>query len=306
MSQSLNMVPKDVYVMESRAKCARLSLRALGDGCFHIADGSELGRTGATIHLDCAATLMSPEGQTTDVLILVEIDKNNNITNSYILPLGRLYSQTGYTLVAIDRAAARGKFSRVGCVSFTRGTQIMLSSGVQVRIENLQIGNKVLTRDKGEQTIRWIGYHTVRAKGECAPIVITAGALNNANDLIVSPDHRLAIDQDTDQIGAGHSNLMVKARHLVDGNTVYQMNGGYVDYFQILFDQHHLVYAEGIAAESMLVDPHTRPALPVELLNRLGSIFPGHSRNKAHGVDVQKMILDRPDAIDLMRRASAQ
>ena len=80
--------------------------------------------------------------------------------------------------------------------------------------------------------------------------------------------------------------------------------GGFVEYFQILFDAHHIIYAEGIAAESMLIDPRTRPALPRELLEKLGAILPGHGRGDMHGLDVQKTLLDRPDAIDLLRRAS--
>lgn len=304
MSHMHDMVPDDVYVLMSDAKRERLALRTLGGGGFQISEGSEIGRAGATIHLDCTANLMSPDGQNTDVLILVEVDENHEIADIYVLPLAPLYPQTGYTLVGLDRASARKKFAQVACVSFTRGTQITLVSGVQVPIEKLKVGDKVLTRDSGGQEIRWIGRHTVRATGEFAPIVITAGTLNNTNDLVVSPDHRLFVYQRTDQIGVGRSELLVKARHLLNGDSVYTLNGGFVDYYQILFDQHHIIYAEGIAAESMLVDPRTRPALPSELLEKLGTILPGHSRNKAHGLDVQEVLLDRPDAIELLRRAS--
>jgi hypothetical protein len=55
---------------------------------------------------------------------------------------------------------------------------------------------------------------------------------------------------------------LVKASELVDGNTIYRKAGGYVDYYQLLFDQHQIIYAEGIATESLLIDPRTRNALP--------------------------------------------
>jgi len=211
---------------------------------------------------------------------------------------------TEYTLVGCDRDSARRKFAQVACVSFTRGTHLTVASGAQVRIEDLKVGDRVLTRDAGAQQIRWIGSSTVRAVGDFAPILIKAGTLNNANDLLVSPDHRLFVYQRTDHMGVGRSELLVKARHLVNSETVLVQNGGFVDYFQILFDRHHIIYAEGIAAESMLIDSRTRSALPADLLNKLQNLLPGHGRRDSHGIDVQKALLERPDAIDILRRAS--
>lgn len=301
-----DLVPDDVYVLAPGSARQRLALGTLGDGAFQVTKGSELGHPDAIIHLDCAVMLMSPSGQITDALILVEVDAEQDIAGIYLLPLAPLQENIEYTLVGMDRASARQKFAQVACVSFTRGTHITLISGAQVPIEQLNVGDAVLTRDDGRQHVRWIGHHTVRAIGDFAPIVISAGTLNNTNDLIVSADHRLFVYQRTDQIGAGQSELLVKARHLVNGNSVYVQDGGYVDYFQILFDRHHIIYAEGIAAESMLIDPRTRPALPPELLEKLSALLPGHRHRDAHGLDVQKALLDRPDAIDLLRRASTR
>lgn len=299
-----DLVLDDVYILEPGAKQLRLAVLTLDNGSFRIAGGSELGTPGATLHLDCVLTLMSPDGQNTDMLILVEVTANEDIAGVFVLPLTQLFRDTGYTLVSTDRAQARKKFAQVACVSFTRGTNITLATGAQVPIEKLKVGNRVLTRDDGAQAIRWIGHSTVRATGDFAPIVITAGTLNNTEDLVVSPDHRLFVYQRTDRIGAGQPELLVKARHLVNGDTVYIRNGGFVDYFQILFDRHHIIYAEAIAAESLLIDPRTRPVLPPELLEKVSDLLPGHRRRDAHGLDVQKALLDRPDAIDLLRQAS--
>ena len=162
----------------------------------------------------------------------------------------------------------------------------------------------MLTRDAGVQEIRWIGHSTVRCIGDFTPIRIRAGVLNNENDLLVSPDHRLFVYQRTDHIGVGRSELLVKARHLVNGDTVTFQEGGFVDYFQILFDRHHIIYAEAIAAKSMLIDARTRSALPPELVTKLQKVLPDHGKRSDHGLDVQKALLDRPDAIDILRRAS--
>ncbi|MHA6264019.1 Hint domain-containing protein [Arenibacterium sp. CAU 1754] len=298
--------PDDIYELNKTANRHRLAIEMHGNGALAIAESSEVGTLGARLHLDCAVVLMSPDGQTTDALILVEVDADSRITAIYMLPLARIYPATGYRVVTRDRSGARKKFAQVACVSFARGTHITMASGAQKPIEQLKVGDRVLTRDDGAQAVRWIGHTTVRASGAFAPIVITAGTLNNTNDLMVGPDHRLFVYQRTDEIGAGQSELLVKARHIVNDDTVYIQNGGFIDYFQILFDRHHIIYAEGIAAESMLIDPRTRPVLPPELLEKMGAMLPGHTGRGDHGVDVQKALLDRPDVIDLLRRASTR
>lgn len=298
-----DLVPDDIYTLDTDATQQRLSIHALKDGTFTIAEDSESGVPGAMLHLDGALILMSPDGQNIDAIVLVEVDQHGAIASIYLLPMAALKEKTNYTLISANHAAARQKFAQVACVSFTRGTHITMATGAQTPIEELNIGDRILTRDDGIQQVRWIGQSTVRAIGDFAPIVVSAGTLNNSNDLTISPDHRLFVYQRTDQIGAGQSELLVKARHLVNGDSVYVQSGGFVEYYQILFDSHHIIYAEGIAAESMLVDPRTRPALPTELLEKL-SALPDHAHRDSHGLDVQKVLLDRPDAIQLLRRAS--
>ncbi|SDD97708.1 Hint domain-containing protein [Ruegeria marina] len=294
----------DVYGLDPVAPLRRLGLEVLADGAFLVSGDTECGRPGHAVHLDCALSLMSPDGMTTDAIVLVEVDASGHIADVYLLPLAPLAARTDYTLVGIDSERARQKFAQVACVSFTRGTHITLASGAQVPIEELKVGDRVLTRDDGVQQVRWIGQSTVRAVGDFAPIVIRAGTLNNDNDLVVSPDHRLFVYQRRDEIGAGQPELLVKARHLVNGDTVFVQEGGFVDYFQLLFDRHHIIYAEGIAAETMLLDPRTRPALPEELLEEVRLLLDQHGRGDGHGIDVSKRLLDRPDAIALLKRAS--
>lgn len=142
--------------------------------------------------------------------------------------------------------------------------------------------------------------------GEFAPIRIGAGTLNNTADLLVSPDHRLFIYQRTDELGAGRAELLVKARHLVNGSTVTVDEGGFVDYFQLLFDSHQIIYAEGIAAESMLINSRTRPVLPTDLSERLGKHVKGHSDLPHAGLDVTERLLRRPDAAAMLKKASGR
>lgn len=303
LSYADDIVLDDVYRLHPGAQAARLSLRA--DGAhFRITDQTGLGTADARVCLDCALTLMTPDGQTTDALILVQLDAADCVEHSFLLPLAPLAMQADYAVVGIDRESARQKLAQIACVSFTRSTHITLSDGTQRLIEDLRPGDRVLTRDNGARPVRWIGQSTVRATGQFAPIRIRAGVLNNINDLVVSPDHRLFIHQRSDEIGAGQSDLLVKARHLVNGQTITVETGGFVDYFQLLFDTHQIVFAEGIAAESFLIDPRTAPALPQELSERL-STDPETGAGLS-GLDVSRHLLDRPDAAELLRRASTR
>ncbi|MAC78945.1 MAG: hypothetical protein CML66_12870 [Rhodobacteraceae bacterium] len=295
----------DIYELTAGAEPLRLAIHAGDDGYF-IADAGDTGRAGARLHLDCALQFMSPDGATTDALILVEVDDGGHLEQVYLLPLAPLATRTGYTLIGADREDAQAKFAQIACVSFTRGTLITMATGAQVPVEDIRPGDRVLTRDDGACEVRWVGQTTLRAVGDFAPIVVTRGTLNNANDLVVSPDHRLFIYQRTDRIGAGRADLLVPARHLVNDDTIYVRTGGFIDYFQILFDSHHILYAEGIAAESTLITPRTRPALPADMADALQGLLPRNDDRAQHGLDVQKALLDRPDAIELLRRASTR
>lgn len=296
----------DTYWFGDMASQLRLGFESCEQGKITIGEDTGTGTPGASLHLDSCLTFMSPDGTTTEILILVEVDMFGDVASVYALPLAALTPRVDYTLVGIDKTGASRKFAEVACVSFTRGTRITLGSGSQKRIETLKVGDQVLTRDNGVQEIRWIGHSTVRAVGEFAPISIRKGALNNENDLVVSPDHRLFIYQRQDAIGAGRKELLVKARHLVNGDTITQHDGGFVEYYQLLFDQHEIIYAQGIAAETLLVDTRTRAALPPELDKVLTRALPDQRAYAHLQFDVHKTSMDAPDTADVLRAASGR
>ena len=294
----------DIYQLTPGTKPRRLALASGADGNVYVAQGTELGTVGAQLHLDCALTLMPHSGDNIEALVMVEVDQDGLIAAIYLLPLAPMQAQHSYTLVRAEQDSARRKLAQMACVSFTRGTRITMATGAQKPIEDLKPGDRVLTRDEGVQELRWIGQTTSRAVGRMAPVLIRAGVLDNAADLVVSPDHRLMVYQRHDELGAGSPELLVRARDLVNGCDVVVQDGGFVDYFQLLFDRHHIVYAEGIAAESLFLDSMTQPALPDEILARISPTLETGQRRDAHGVEVQKSLLDRPDAVNLLKRAS--
>ncbi len=292
----------DIYRLRSDARRERLAIS--GDGRatpFRVAEGSEIGRAGADLHLDCCATFMCPDSSTVEVLIIVEID-DGMIDATYMLPLAALKVQTDHTLVATDRDRALTRFANLGCASFLRGTHVSLADGRQVPIEDLRAGDKVLTRNHGAQPIRWIGQQTVRAAGAFAPIRIAEGVLNNYRSLTLAPGHRLFVYQRRDELGTGRSEIMVRAEQLVNDDTVVKSDGGFVDYFQLLFDQHEVIYVEGIAAESLFAAPHQRATLPEEIRARLSSGMAVTDATRAFELDEAEG--DPTETADRLRRAA--
>ena len=302
LADASELMLDDVYRLKPRGKRLRLVLGDLdGKTRFRVASGSEAGTPGQDVHLDCALTFMCSDGATVEALLFVEVSARGTIAACYLLPLAPLLPRRDYALVAIDREGARLRLAGIACVSFARGTSITLANGLQKPIEDLAVGEMVLTRDNGPRAIRWIGRQTVRATGALAPILIAKGALNNSGDLILSPNHRLFIYQRRDRIGAGRSEVLVQVRQLVNGHSVVQSDGGFVEYFQLLFDQHEIIYAEGIAAESLLVDTRVRPVIPDEVRARLSQ--GGQDRSGAY--EIGDGLLDARVAAEELRRASA-
>ncbi len=299
------LLPDDVYSLTPGARPGALRIAPGDVPPYRIAPGSAEGRPGATLHLDCCATFMSPDGQTTECLVLVETDEADHVARIHVMPLAAMRPRTDYTLIGTDRDTARLRFAQVACTSFTRGTAITLATGEQRAVEDLRIGDIVLTRDSGPQPVRWIGQITMRAVGVFAPIRIRARALNNSGDLLVGPEHRLFIYQRRYRLGAGRAEVMVRARHLVDGDAIRRQPGGFVDYFQLLLDRHEILYAEGIAAESMRIDPRTRLALPAAVQEDVESLLPQHRESASHDLEVARELLRRPDAAALLRKSSS-
>ncbi|MCL6285923.1 Hint domain-containing protein [Ruegeria sp. 2012CJ41-6] len=296
LSPADDLVLDDVYRLYPGSERQRLALHLEPGGGFTVAMETAMGHPGGTVHLDTALSLVSSEGTSIEAVLLVEVDTAGLIADIYLLPLAPLRADSTYTLVGMNRRAARETLARTPATAFTRGTHITLASGAQARVETLKAGDRVLTRDHGPQKVLWAGRSAVQAAGDLSLVVIRSGALNNENDLIVSPNHRLAVPQRTDT-----PEVLVSARHLVDGENVFAIEGGCVEYFQILFDRPHQVYAEGIAADLLPINSRVKPALPQGLPAKVSPLL--HLRGKS-GPDMTRALLHRPDAIDLLRRAA--
>jgi hypothetical protein len=134
-------------------------------------------------------------------------------------------------------------------VCFLAGTRIATPAG-EVAVEALAIGDRVLTADGRAAPVRWVGVQTVVSVFadplRSFPICISAGALGEGlpvRDLLVSPDHALMLD------GA-----LVQAGALVNGTTIVretEMPERFT-YFHVELEDHSLILAEGVPAETFL------------------------------------------------------
>jgi hypothetical protein len=132
---------------------------------------------------------------------------------------------------------------------FLAGTRILTEHG-EIRVEDLQEGDRVMTRDAILEQVRWIGRRRIdiaahRHPDMCRPIRIRRDAIAPGQphrDLLVSPDHAIFLD-----------GLLIQARLLVNFRTILQDDSfRHVEYFHMELDRHAIVLAEGLETESYL------------------------------------------------------
>jgi hypothetical protein len=161
--------------------------------------------------------------------------------------------------------------SMVAC--FTEGTLIDVPRG-RVAVERLVPGDLVLTRDHGAQALRWVGRVVRAAQGEDAPVEIAAGTLGDHAAVRLSPNHRVLVAGARAELLFGETEVLVKAKHLVDGRAVRVVEGGEVAYLHLLFDRHEVVTANGLPCESYFPGDQAMAAFDADAQNEILRLFP--------------------------------
>ncbi|MFV1928575.1 choice-of-anchor L domain-containing protein [Phaeobacter sp. A47a-4a] len=161
-----------------------------------------------------------------------------------------------------------------GVVCFATGTMILTPSG-EVPVERLRPGDLVVTADNGPQPLIWSGMRRLGAPElahmpHVKPIEIRSGAFGNHSTLVVSPQHGLLLSYDGEEV-------MVRAKHLAEmrGGVVRVKKGcRSVTYCHLLFEQHQVIFSNGIRSESFFPGPQALKALDQEAHKELIDIFP--------------------------------
>lgn len=139
---------------------------------------------------------------------------------------------------------------------FTRGTVITTQRGGKP-IEHLAVGDRVITRDNGIQTVRWVGrtqmqVHDFQADPHLLPIFIRQGSLGKGlpeRDMMVSPNHRVLVANEKSTLRYQDREVLVAAKHLTSPG-VHTVQSSGTTYIHFMCDRHEIVLADGIWTES--------------------------------------------------------
>src|SRR6056297_55558 len=158
-------------------------------------------------------------------------------------------------------------------ICFTPGARILTQWGERP-IETLRPGDMVVTRDHGLQPVRWTGNRTVHGSGDFAPVSIASTVMGGQEALLVSPQHRMLFTGYRAELLFGESEVLVVAKHLVNGRDVKISEQEAVTYIHIMFDRHEVIYAGGIATESFYAGDTALSAVGSAAREELFAIFP--------------------------------
>jgi len=134
---------------------------------------------------------------------------------------------------------------------YCRGTMILAENG-EVPVEDLSIGDRVMTKLGNFRPIKWIGKRSYSGRfalgqDHILPICIKAGALDDNlpwRDLWISPHHAMYLN-----------GVLIEARDLVNGVSIVQAERvDQVEYFHIELTSHDVIIAEGAFSESFIDD----------------------------------------------------
>jgi hypothetical protein len=135
-----------------------------------------------------------------------------------------------------------------GAPCYCRGTLISTVEGL-TPVEDLGIGETVLTASGERRSIRWLGHRRI----DCArhpnpsavwPYRVKAGAFADqqpARDLWLSGGHSILVD-----------GVLIQVETLANGATIAQVPRERVEYWHVELEAHDILIAEGLAAESYL------------------------------------------------------
>ncbi len=199
---------------------------------IELPDGTQVTYTGVTFYLADGREVFTP----TDGSVL----QQGTFVSSSVTD----FSDNGGSFGSVDI-----NNGDLGPPCFTPGTLIDTPDGPRL-IEDLEPGDLVTTADSGAKPLLWVGRTVVEADGKFAPIRFEAGLFGLTSPLLVSPQHRMLIDDWRAPYLFGHAEVLIAAHCLVNGTTVTRVEGGKVEYIHLLFRRHEIIFANGAKSES--------------------------------------------------------
>ena len=164
---------------------------------------------------------------------------------------------------------------------FTPGTTIATPKGERL-VEDLQEGDRIITRDNGIQEIRWVGRKEMSGKALVAnphlkPILVRAGSLGNGlpeRDMLVSPNHRMLVASEKTQLYFEEREVLAAAKHLVGSEGIHAVDVMGTAYIHFMFDRHEVVLSNGAWTESFQPGDYTLKGIGNAQRNEIFELFP--------------------------------
>lgn len=164
---------------------------------------------------------------------------------------------------------------------FTPGTLICTAAG-EIPVEDLKVGDRVITRDNGVQEIRWVGSNTLSRQKltdskELRPVEILAGSLGKGlpeRDMLLSPNHRVLIANEVTSLYFEEREVLASCKHLTSREGVQRVAPDEVTYIHFMFDRHEIVLADGIWTESFQPGDYTLKSIDSAQRKELFELFP--------------------------------
>lgn len=180
---------------------------------------------------------LSSEGGTLDTFIMSDLAlAENGHSNSTNWQIGAPFRSAPFDTTALPAAC------------FAVGTLIGTPGG-PVAVEQLAAGDLVVVHGGASQAVRWVSHRQCRCDqsrqpARVRPVRVQAGAFGGhlpQRDLFLSPEH--AVFQE---------GVLVPIHRLVNGTTIRQVTAPDVTYYHVALDNHGVLFAEGLPAESYL------------------------------------------------------
>ncbi|NDW07031.1 Hint domain-containing protein [Jiella pacifica] len=157
----------------------------------------------------------------------------------YLFSFGSQIYEVGDTITPVSASFA---------LCFTSGTRIQLRRGA-IAIDDLAIGDEVVTSSGTGRTVVWIGRRTIACTGDyahMAPVRVRTNAFGDGvpeRDVFLSPGHPVLVKQ-------GGEEVLVPIMNLINGTTIERTTMSRITYWHVELDQHDVLLADGLPAES--------------------------------------------------------
>lgn len=198
------------------------------------------------------------DGLDTYQVSLVEIENGQRPMLLFVGALPPVNQDLWVVSVSAPQQSRQPAPATGGTICFAPSTKIRTPHGVRL-VSELCEGDRICTKDSGDQTIRWIASRRITggrlaAMPDLRPIRLAADVLGDGEpdqDLILSPDHRVLVRGAVAQALFGTDEVLVAARDLVNDHSIridHRCRG--IDYVHLMLDAHQIVWANGVEVES--------------------------------------------------------